>query len=43
MGVDFDDFFDRGRFEQNGGDAFFDAQDNTFGGADADCGGAELR
>lgn len=37
MSVDFDDFFDRGCFEEGGGDAFFDAEDHT--GASGDLGG----
>jgi hypothetical protein len=40
--VDFDDFFNGRGFEEDGRDALFDAQDDAFGGTDADCGGAEL-
>lgn len=42
MGVDFDDFFDGRGFEEDGGDAFFDAEDDSFGSADAYGGGTEL-
>lgn len=42
MGVDFDDFFNGGGFEEDGGDAFLDTENDTFGSADADGSGAEL-
>jgi hypothetical protein len=42
VGVDFDDFFNGGGFEEDGGYAFFDAEDYAFGGADTDGGGSEL-
>ncbi len=32
VGVDFDDFFDGGGFEEGGGDAFFDAEEDAVGG-----------
>ena len=34
VAVDFDDFFDRGGFEEGGGNAFFDAEDYAGGGGD---------
>ena len=42
VGVDFDDFFDGGRFKKDGSDPFFDAEDNAFRGADAYGSGAKL-
>ncbi len=32
VGVDFDDFFDGGGFEEGGGDALFDAEEDAMGG-----------
>ncbi len=34
MAVYLDDFFDRGGFEEGGGDAFFNAEDYAFAGGD---------
>jgi len=34
VSVDFDDFFDGRGFEEGGGDALFDAEDDTFAGCD---------
>ena len=42
MRINFDDFFNGRGLEEDGGDSFFDTQDDTFGGTDADCGGTEL-
>jgi len=42
VGVDFDDFFDGGGFKEDGGDAFFDTEDNAFSSTDAYGGGTKL-
>ena len=42
MSVYFYDLFDAGGFEEGGGDAFLDAEDDAVGGRDADGGAAEF-
>lgn len=42
VAVDLDDLLDGGGFEEGGGDALLDAEDDALGGGDADGRGAEL-
>ena len=42
VAVDLYNLLDGGGLEEGGGDALLDAEDDAFGGGDADCGGAEL-
>lgn len=42
VAVDFDNLFDGGGFEESGGYALLDAEDDALGSSDADGGGAEL-